>query len=200
MDFPRHATRCFSQNRHVLKNRMSFSLKSIAVCLLLISISSFAEERNFGFIFANTVAGELSIVKSVDDDDEIFLVGRRILKGDAKHVLWFVADARPAAGSASIVLLGFDTGDNSCRFMYRIIDFSSSKMGRLTPEFGDCSEYSYKSSLKAGAPGKSIPAAWVLSGFSGGDAESGAQFVYRDGKIFRGGRQITGAGETVPVP
>lgn len=179
---------------------MSFSLKSIAVCLLLTPISSFAEERSFGFNFANTVAGELSIVKSVGDDDEIFLMGRRILNGDAKHVLWFVADARPAVGSASIVLLGFDSGDNSCRFMYRIIDFSNSTMGRLTPEFGDCSEYSYKSSLKAGAPGKSIPAAWVLSGFSGGDAESGAQFVYRDGKIFRGGRQITGVEETFSEP
>jgi hypothetical protein len=158
----------------------------LALCANSLSAAP-APDRSFGFNYATTSRGELSITRTVETDSEVQLNGKRILHGDTRHVLWFVADARPSVGVATLVLLGFDTGDNSCRFLYRVLDTSPAGAFTLSPEFGDCSEYDLKANALEPATGSS-PEEWVLPGFR--KKNSVARFVYKRRKIFRDGRQV----------
>lgn len=145
-------------------------------------------ELSFDDFNATTVAGSLTIKKKVDVQDHVFLGEKMILQGDQGHYSWFVASAYPRYGQAKLILLGFDTGVNSCQFLYRVLEIRPNGGYLMSNDFGNCNEFedpafsidqnTKRETARMGRDG------WMIS-LPTTEGRKSVWYVYRHGKIYR---------------
>ena len=155
-----------------------------------------AAELSFSDGAAHTVAGELAIRKAVKQPDQVQLDGAPVITGDFQHSAWFVASAYPRTGAARYVLLGYDTGDNACRYLYRVLELDPARHWAMSVDFGNCEPFK-DLDLPAQARERNVKSrlvgdAWTL-GFAAGPSDPRTEwYSYRHGKIFRGASEVHG--------
>lgn len=164
--------------------------------LSLSCVSACASNLSFDDGYAETVAGPLVIKKDTKQPDRVLVGNELLLRGDIRHSAWFIGSAYPRHGQATLILLGFDTGDNSCRYLYRILQLERSKQPVVSSDFGNCEafvdldlpdrdrEKKVKSRFHNGD--------WQLGFPSARAGEAAIWYRFHDGKIFEGQKEVKG--------
>jgi hypothetical protein len=169
-----------------------------AVSLLCVA-AAFGAELSFGDGQANTVAGKLIIKKDLKQPDRVLLGDELVLRGDFRHSAWFVSSAYPRTGAARLVLLGFDSGDNSCRYLYRVLELRSKGQWTISSDFGDCEEFkdlNLPSNIREhSVKSRIVDGEWQLGFPSAHEDGSTTWYRYSNGKIFRGDLEVKGPDE-----
>lgn len=112
-------------------------------CLMLafIPLCNAAEQYSFGFNWANTTAGHLSIPIEPPHKVSVTLNGKVLLTDDSEHYSWYVVAGYPATGKARLVLLGSDSGNNWCPASHRVLEIKPDGKLMVTGDFGDCAKH-----------------------------------------------------------
>ncbi|MGM9486049.1 hypothetical protein [Ideonella sp. YS5] len=97
-----------------------------------------ASDFSFGFNWAKTESGELSIEKSPSRTEEVKLDGATLFKSDDEHYSWHVVAAYPTKGMARLVLLESDNGNNYCPAHHRVLEVKAGGATIWTSDFGEC--------------------------------------------------------------
>jgi len=161
---------------------------------LLCGVPAFGGELSFGDGQADTIAGKLIIKKDLQQSDRVLIGDELVLRGDLQHSAWFVSSAYPRTGAARLVLLGFDSGDNSCRYLYRILELRSKGQWMITSDFGDCEEFKDLNlparTRERTVKSKIVNGEWRLGFPSAHEGGSTTWYRYSNGKIFNGAREV----------
>lgn len=121
---------------------------------------------------AETVGGQLTIVKEDELQFKVYLNGKPII--EEKGFLRLSLRAKfPESGRARIVLLELDTGGTGCPAYFRIIELDNRGLASNSDQFGNCSD----------EPTIQFDGKALLMGFSPFGHAARAVWSYRDGKL-----------------
>jgi hypothetical protein len=88
---------------------------------------------------AETVGGQLKIVKEDELQFNVYFNGKPIIEGE-DFLRLFIRTKFPESGRARIVLLELDTGGTGCPAYFRIFEVNDGGLVSISDHFGNCSD------------------------------------------------------------